>query len=506
MNILYKQNGFTLVELAVVLGIVSILAVGSVTMFSEQKENVEKDMREDKLSAVKVALLRFAEKNHYLPCPDTNNIGNAGFGLGNRIATSVTFDKVWATFGKPARPATATAPFIPAVPAIPEQPARTVNVDVCAQTQGSVPFDMLNLSLADVQDTEGQMFHYAVTQGVTNAGNIANCPVDSACFFNRNTVPAFSNETEPVAGSLGLNNLMVCANPACLGVDLLANGLVAVVLALNKNAAVGLMGLSANEIENRDNDTVFIQSPYVREGNDFFDDLLVTISGHELKSGEQQEFQTSQIAGSFGTTTYQGNELLSMGDNTLGGSGTNIGTDKVKWDKNSQNFDFGAAVANKEIVLKYKTHAVGTWDQPSSPSSSVTSDTATVTSNGALVEEYKYDFTDDTQDGVQAVSFKAGFTGWLETRDSAGNQEYIYITKGQTYNTYADYWDEEVEVVLETDNYGNIDLEFAVGTTATYETIDFTDIELIYYNTPPPIPQFPQVVPILGIEQTKGLL
>ena len=148
-----KRSGFTLVELSVVLAIVAVLAIGSATLFTEQKVNIEHDLSEGNLKTVKTALLSFVEKNNYLPCPDANVKGDAGFGTGNReLNQSANFLAIPATFGQPAQAATASSPFIPAVPAIPAQPAKTVNVDTCSVNAGTVPFEMIGLSLKDVTD------------------------------------------------------------------------------------------------------------------------------------------------------------------------------------------------------------------------------------------------------------------------------------------------------------------------------------------------------------------
>ena len=496
-----KQSGFTLVELAVVLAIVSVLAIGSANLFTEQKVNVEHDVAESKLDAVKTALLRFVEKNNYLPCPDANAKGEAGFGTGNRYSTSASFAAIPATFGSPAQAETASAPFIPAVPAIPAQPAKIVNVDTCTVNAGTVPFEMIGLSLKDVTDEKHNLFHYAVNQGVTVAKNMANCPVDSACFFNRNSSPAFDYTTEPVAGSLGVSNLRVCSEMGCSGTTLLSDGLIAVVLAYNNDAS----GLSDEEQENLDNDKTFIKTQYVGEGSAYFDDQLVSISGSELKRGERKSFQINRVVNGGGSPPPSPPYIPDIADLGAGSSGTNVGTDAATWDRVSDTFDFGEGAANREIVLTYNTYAVGSWDQPRGRRSRVTSDTGTVTSNGVVEKEYKYDYTDNTQDGVTAVSFVAGFTGTLDSRDQYGTAVELSITEGETVNTYADYWNDSTELILQADENGQIDLEFAVGTTATFETIDFTDIELVYYDTPPPIPDFPSVEPVSGITQTEGL-
>lgn len=462
-----KQSGFTLVELAVVLGIVSALVLGSITLLKEQKVDIEQDVAERKLNIVKTALLRFVEKNNYLPCPDANEKGEAGFGTGNRVLNqSASFAAIPATLGRPAQAATASTPFIPAVLDTPAQPARSVDVDTCSVNAGTVPFEMIGLSLKDVTDEKHHLFHYAVNQGVTVAKNMADCPVDSACFFNRNSSPAFDYSTEPVAGRLGANNLRVCSETDCAGAALLNDGLVAVVLAYNHNANHNATGLSDEEQENLDNDKTFIKKNYVREeGTTYFDDQLVFISGAELKRGERKEFQrNSSVQTPTGNTSLSGNDLVNMGDTRVGAVGTNNRRDDAIWDKVAQTFSFGKEAANKEIVLTYDSYATGTWDQPPNEDSDITSDTATVRSNGDLVKGYKYQHSTDN---------------------------------------YA--WEDSTEAIVTTDEEGNIELEFAVGTTGTDEVIDFSNIKLMYYNTPPPIPSFPSVEPVSGITQTEDL-
>ncbi len=510
-----NQSGFTLVELAVVLGIVSILVVGSATLFKEQRVDVEQEVVSGKLEAAKVALLAFAEKNNYLPCPDANVRGETGFGQESRLLNqTATLAAVPAVAAQPAQAATASAPFIPAVAAQPAQPARTVTVDTCAVDAGTLPFEMIGLSLSDVTDAEGNLFHYAVTQSVTEASLIANCPENSACFFNHNNRPAFDQTTEPVAGRLGVNTLRICSEDGCLGNSLLSDGLIVVLVAFNKHATNGLSELDVGERENRNGDQTFIQSRYLKgEGNDYFDDLLVAISGAELKRGGEKTFQRNSVATNNGGTTLSGNDILNMGDNSVGTSGTNIGTDAAIWDRVKQVFDFGAEAANQEIVLTYDTYVVGAWDQPTNSWSNITSDTGTVSSNGQLIKEYKYDHTDGDFDGVVKVTFVAGDLNpnvvdtytLVDTYNAQGEIEPMTVTEGVTYETYQPYWNESTEVVLQADENGQIDLEFAVGTTATIETIDFTNIELVYYDAPPPVPEFPSVEPIQDIPQTEGL-
>ncbi|VAW47586.1 hypothetical protein MNBD_GAMMA03-1338 [hydrothermal vent metagenome] len=452
MKNLIKQNGFTLVELAVVLGIVSVLAIGSATLFTEQKVNIGRESSEEKLKTVKVALLKFVEKNHYLPCPDTDALGDRSFGTENRFN-------------------------------------ETTNLDTCVASYGTVPFKMLGLSQLDVMDSYSNMLHYAVTGGVTSSADITDCPTNSACFFNHNTTPAFDHTTRPVFGDTGAKNLELCAGQSCSGSDLLARGLIAVILAYNQDGGE-TTDLNAEEVENKNNNLRFVKSPYLDENGHFFDDLVITISGNEIKRENERKYQKNSIEVDV-NLKITGNDLKDMGDTRVGGVGTNVWTDDVIWDEAEQTFSFGEDAANKEIVLTYDTYAIGTWDQPGgSNSQNVTSDTATVSSNGDLVKEYKYEHKDNTQTGQIEVTYRD------IANDPNGNS---------TITRTVDYWEDSTEVIVETDSEGKVKLEFAVGTTANYETIDFSNIELTYYNTPPPLPELPKINPISNITQTEGL-
>lgn len=77
------QNGFTLVEMSIVLVIISLLVGGLLTPLSAQKEQ---EKRVDNVAFLKQArdtLIGFALVNRRLPCPDTNAVNSPTSGLEN---------------------------------------------------------------------------------------------------------------------------------------------------------------------------------------------------------------------------------------------------------------------------------------------------------------------------------------------------------------------------------------------------------------------------------------
>ena len=507
-----KAKGFSLIELTLVLGIVGVLSIGSLLVYSEQNTHAQWQESQQKLKVAKKAILKFAEVNKYMPCPDTT-----GAGADSRTVAKGKIPAIPATPATPAVPKTATAPTIPAIPSTGAQPAiPNIDVSTCTTNSGTIPYDAIGLSRADVQDSWGNLFLYAVDQGVTVADEMLRCPAATACFFNGDpkpvlpsgkilpgsVLPAFNLSTEPLKGALGAYNLRICADGACGTVQ--SEGLVAVLIATNENGKV-TSGLDNSEAENRDGDTDFVNAVYSEAP--YYDDLVLGIAANEIKTRHEDEsVEVVNTSSSSGPTKLTGNDLQNMGDGTLGGSGTNYGNDDVIWDENSQTFDFGQGAAGKEVVVTFDSHASGTWDQPDSPSSSTTSDSAFVNANSEELVDFRYDFTDNSQDGYEEETFTVLRDRWYEGYNADGStyREYIEVSDG-THTTYTDYWDQNHEYIVNLDENGQVSLDFGVGTTANYELIDFTNIELIYYDTPADIPDLPSVSPIVGVPESEDL-
>lgn len=77
LRTLHRQDGFSLVELAMVLLIVGLLLGGLVPTISSQIEQQRINETRKQLEEIKQALTGFAIVNGYLPCADTNSDGEA---------------------------------------------------------------------------------------------------------------------------------------------------------------------------------------------------------------------------------------------------------------------------------------------------------------------------------------------------------------------------------------------------------------------------------------------
>lgn len=510
----YKSKGFSLVELGVVLAIVSVIGVGSLMVYSEQKDHASWMESQAKLVVVKASLLKFAAVNKYLPCPD-NSVG--GNGQESRTLAVGTIPAMPAVLAVAATPKTATAPSIPAIEGFAGQAAiPNIPVSVCTVNSGTVPYELLGLSRASVEDSLGNLFEYAVDQGVTAANTMLDCPTQTACFFNSDpapvlpagnimpgsALPAFNLSTQPLKGALGANNLRICDEPACTNVQ--SDGLVAVLIAYNQN---GRTPSSVNETANQDGDRDFVNANY--DKSPFYDDEILGIAANEIKNRNEDESIEVFVpapAPPAGPVVQVGNDVGNLGDMTTGAVGTNLGTDAGILDEASQSFSFGAERAGEKVVLTFDTHALGAWDKAATTSAGVFDDRGSISANGESLREFDYDHLADPRDGLEEVSFTSAITGrYSDIYNADGSWDSQYVTQGQTVTTWQPYWDESHEFVVTLDENGEIALDFQVETTATIETIDFSNIEIVYYDSPPDVPSFPTVAPISGITQTEGL-
>ena len=237
------HRGFSLVELAIVLVVVSFLAGGLIVTLSAQMELANNSETQRRLADARQALIGYAAANGRLPCPAAP--GTTGIEA-------------------PAVGGNCTNPWDGFLPGI---------------TLGLGPTNEAGYVL----DAWGNPIRYAVT--IYN--NPTYCP--TYCFTTTNGVKAVWNA---VGGNVLVPNLLICNtaagltgsgdNAACATNTALATNAVAVVLSQGKNG--GSPPTSADEVANTNADRLFISHTPTPAGANEFDDLVVWLSPNLLYS------------------------------------------------------------------------------------------------------------------------------------------------------------------------------------------------------------------------------
>ena len=237
-----QQQGFTLVELAIVLVIVGILLGGFISTLASRIENTRKSETVKELEDIKQAMMAYAFVNGYLPCPDCDVAG------GNCLAANVGDGE---------------ADFIAG--------------GACMETEaaGSVPWVTLGLGRSDAWGTR---YRYAVQDVYANSG--APFVLTSA------------------AGSADIEEPDFDANADGSVSKILADNVVAIILSQGKNGYDGISednvardavpAVNLDEANNTDDDELYYTRPETTVDSGIaggeFDDIVIWISEYELKA------------------------------------------------------------------------------------------------------------------------------------------------------------------------------------------------------------------------------
>lgn len=467
-----KHNqGFSLLEMAVVLGIVGVLAAGSVAMFSEQNRHVMWQEGQTRLDLVKSSLLNFAKLNKYLPCPDVDDDGFEDRGLGGLV---------------------------------------------CQSSQGSIPYNSLNITLASVQDSWGNNLTYKISSSATDAGAITDCPQNSACFFNNSAPPQFDLTTLPIMGETeinnmsgstaggGANNIRVCnVLPCDMGTadqNIIGDSLIAVVVSHNDDNAGNL---DPAEQVNSDNTSFFVKSIYSEQEGAHFDDLLITISGNELKDRFETEVIELSNGGGGGPPNNPFEDLTLP---VAGGNGDNDRfASNIGLNIESGVIDFGTENAGRTVTFSFDAKVTGGWEDADALNEGVAAQVSRgrletqdkfVVGLNANVDSRLYDVADgqDVGYGAGLVDVEQGLD-WMGVDPDSQSERYFYYDENDdsdnTWYEYASY-----NTVL--DENGRLKVDFAVFSTHVSEMVELSNIEAVMYNAPTTIPTMPSVGYIEG--------
>jgi len=227
--------GFTLTELAVVLLIVGLLLGGLLHTLSVQVEQRNRDDTRRQLEEARDLLIAFALVNGRLPCP---------------AAPNATGDE------SPPGGGTCTNSYNGFLP---------------GRAIGATPVDSSGYAL----DAWGNRIRYAVS--ATTWGTTP---------FARFTKKHVTNDAT-ASWSLGQSpsDLVICnatvAGTSCAAGTSVTNQdtVVAIVLSIGKNGALGAPPADSNELENQDNDALFVDRPPdpATAGGKEFDDMMAWI-------------------------------------------------------------------------------------------------------------------------------------------------------------------------------------------------------------------------------------
>lgn len=218
-----RNAGFTLVELAIVLIIVSLLTGGLMMSLSAQVQQRQRSETQQQLTDIRDALLGYAASHSaldgkpYFPCPDTD-----GDGLENR------------------------------------------NGNNCTNASGQLPWGDLGLGN---QDAWGNRFDYRVHNNLSRNDMGFTLTTISSSTNLMKVCEQLASCTQPLASSLPL--VVFSHGPNGLGAVTSQNA--------NLPAATG-----ADEVENNNADPIFVFHPPTPPGTNEFDDLVIWLSPNIL--------------------------------------------------------------------------------------------------------------------------------------------------------------------------------------------------------------------------------
>ena len=225
MTLVGRAQGFTLIEIAIVLVVIGLLLSGGLLAIAPVLQSSRVTETEGKLDRVQEALILHAILNGCLPCP----------------ATGATSSEV-ATAGQ----------------AVDDAAYATGCADnSCASVQGVVPWQNLGLSEAGGTDGFGYRVSYGITAALTLAGGIdrVGTSYPTGTITVTNTVPVnLTAAAAYVLVSHGDDNSLAFGSTGVQTID--PNG-------------------SANQAENSDADGTFIQDDFINiSGGNHFDDIV----------------------------------------------------------------------------------------------------------------------------------------------------------------------------------------------------------------------------------------
>jgi len=235
-----KPNGFTLIELAVVLFIVGLILAGILTPMATSVESSRRSILQEQYDDIKEVLIGFAIVNGRLPCPDCpdDTTGNCAAGDENDGIEDGDADG-------------------------------SCKVGVLAQAEGNLPWVTLGVTGIDPW---GRTLVYQVQQNYadTTDGTGASCSIKTGVSFQLCSSAGITIQDK---GDVDDGCLAAPAPEA------VATNVPLVVYSQGRQTAT-----SCNELENTGGDNVFVVMDYNQTAGTYYDDMILWISPFLLNS------------------------------------------------------------------------------------------------------------------------------------------------------------------------------------------------------------------------------
>lgn len=225
-----KQQGFSLIEISIVLLILSLLMAGSLAGFKLINDYKLQASDQQNLAEIKASLLSYAAVYKHFPCPDTD-----GDGVENRAG------------------------------------------NICSATAGNLPFAQLGIKDSNPY---GQKYIYQINR-LANSSQALN-PNQSASYFGKCTGTCFDLATAPSAEfPTATGNLQISD-----GAKLIAIDLPLVVISPGRQSCQNATGFKASNCSSQQ--TTFYQTAINQPTGQPLDDQLIWISSLSIKSSKHR--------------------------------------------------------------------------------------------------------------------------------------------------------------------------------------------------------------------------
>lgn len=275
-----SSRGFTLIEIALVLVIVSLVLGAGLSVLRIQQENAKISATKEKQQGIRTALISFIARNNRLPCPAVATLASGAAGYGAEAAT----------------PGTCTGTTI-------------ITGGANGNARGVVPWVALGVADEATTDGYGRRFTYQVRLTATNLNNTTLSGMTGNINVHSAVPVAAGNQINPNDRAVAI----------LISHGRNGNG------AWNVGSGVQMvLPAGAEETENTDADRDFAQVAWSDSAANPFDDILLWIPPQDLLTPLQNSGSLKTVQGTL-------NERASVIKNALLGyiSGDNADPDGI---------------------------------------------------------------------------------------------------------------------------------------------------------------------------------